>query len=242
MNELDHNNIPVQINFLGPIVELKDINMLLDTTNVNPLIVNQRADLDSFFKDSSWKSETVLKRYVKISGVDYYIPIIPHTDGIHMNINLPIKSARKLFSIGEYTAVVGLCGIVSEMLTMLIWEANKNNVKIREKEISQADEKTLFGRDMESQHQARRIEILHTLGMLDDGTKSSFIKISGIRKRYLHFWDTSKKIDQEADAEVCFKLVFLIFKKTLGLQYTHNSVSYSNPILNYLLNIKGKRN
>jgi hypothetical protein len=240
MSEQENQTITVQLNILGPIVSLGEINKLLDPANAEPLIVHLRSDLDSFFVESSWKSEAVLKRYIKISGADYNIPIVPHTDEIHKNINLPLISARKLFSIGEYTAVIGLCGIVSEMLTMLIWEANKDKFKVKGKEISQADEKTLFGRNMEAQNQSRRIEILHTTGMIDNDTKTELNKVSNIRKRYLHFWDTSKKLNPEADAEECFKAVFVIFKKTLDLKFTQNMVSYSNPILQYLNRMRGK--
>ena len=240
MSEQENQTIPVQLNILGQIVTQGEINKLLDPTNNEPLIIHLRSDLDSFFRESSWKSEAILKRYAKISGADYNIPIVPHTDEIHKNINLPLISARKLFSIGEFTAVIGLCGIVSEMLAMLIWEANKNKVKIKEKEISQDDEESLFGRDMESQYQARRIKILHTLGMIDDETKAGLNKVSEIRKRYLHYWDTSKKLNPESDAEECFKAVFSIFKKTLDLKFTHNSVSFNNSILNYLKRAMGK--
>ncbi|MBW1714025.1 MAG: hypothetical protein JRJ59_12870, partial [Deltaproteobacteria bacterium] len=51
----------------------------------------------------------VLERYVEVSGKKFYIGIFPHTDKLFERVLSPLKSAKRLYCLGEYLASIELC-------------------------------------------------------------------------------------------------------------------------------------
>jgi len=92
-----------------------------------------------------------LERYVEISTADYYIPIFPVTDKMFERLLLPLKSAKRCFSLGEYLATIELCAHVGEMLATLVWQMTQ--VRLNDKALDEKLESLLFGRPFESQGQ-----------------------------------------------------------------------------------------
>ena len=97
-------------------------------------------------------------------------------------------------------ATIALCGIVSEMLSMLVWLVNKNKFKVEGIEISETEEENIFGRQIHKQGQERRVKILKGLHFIDDISKGLFSEIRNVRKRHLHLWGSDTRKEEEDDS------------------------------------------
>jgi hypothetical protein len=227
------SSINVFLNMFGPIISDDQIAKLLSPDNEDKLIDYDKALLDAFFKGYEWRSEKVLKRYTKVGDENFSIIFIPHTNELYTNISSPLRSAKRLFCLEEYVATIGLSGIVSEMLSMLIWNANKEKVNVLSGNINLSQEIALFGKDMQSQGQLRRVEILSCLGFIDKEMKQAFDRIRTVRKNYLHFWDIDIKSTEALDAEKCLRAAFYLYKCILKLRFDQGKVIYDDAILKY---------
>ena len=65
--------------------------------------------------------------------------------------------------VGNYLAVIALCGMVAEMVALLTWEVV--DVQLNGREMSEADEKAIFGRAFEALGQDQRIRVLAAYGL-----------------------------------------------------------------------------
>ena len=73
----------------------------------------------------------------------------------------PLKSAKKNYCLGEYPATIALCGVVGEMLPILLWKIN--DVRLKGQSITEEDEAGLFGKSFEKLNQDQRLKILKTV-------------------------------------------------------------------------------
>ena len=124
----------------------------------------------------------------------------------------PLLHAKGSYIVGNYLGSISLCGMVSEMLAILIFEVAEP--EINGASMTETAQRELFGSSFEKLGQERRVSILHAYGLIDDALKASFDRIRTTRRQYLHFW--SKDYDRlSLDAVACYRdalniVVFLL--------------------------------
>ena len=133
--------------------------------------------------------------------------------------------------LGNNLAVIALCGLVAEMVALLMWklaEAQLNGHKMRE-----SDEKALFGRSFEQLGQERRVEILNRYGIISSEHTHHFGKIRASRRQYLHFWSHGH-VDIEKDAVACFNAAAHLVIDTIGQDIKEGKILLNPKLLQYL--------
>jgi HEPN domain-containing protein len=143
------------------------------------------------------------------------MPIVPHTAKIFERLLKPLKSAKRNYSLGDYLATVSTCGIVGEMLTILIWEIN--DVRLNNKPLSKSMEKVILGHSFEERlSQDRRLKILKAFGLISESQYQELNSIREIRNRYLHSWK-EESLNEKKDAFDTIKYAFRIFREITGI-------------------------
>jgi hypothetical protein len=242
MEHMD-GTIKVQLNFFGPHIDKEDIPHLITLTSQSPSDVNQRmtfqkSSLESFFGlPLIALSAQILERYAEVSSADFHMPIVPHTERIFSNLSKPLKSAKVNYSLGDYLSVIASCGIVGEMLTILIWRIN--DIKINNKLLCEDDEKNLFGYPFERLSQDRKLNVLRTFNQITQKQVNDFHEIRKSRNRYLHSWE-KEIVGEKDDAFEAIKRAFRLFREVtgIGISDTPGKITV-NPLLVKLFKQEG---
>lgn len=221
--------INIQINFFGIFIEGKNIPKILDINYSDTKIDLDRVILGHFFDlPATALSEPILKRYAEATTKELHTPITPHTEEIFKRLLEPLKSAKKNYCLGDYPATIASCGVVGEMLAMLIWKMNE--VKIKNRPLAEKDEEDIFGRSFENLGQERRLKILKVFNFISDKQYKELFEIKEKRKPYLHFWTTDFK-NEQADALTVLKNSFRLFKEITGIGLADAGKIKINPSL-----------
>ncbi len=221
--------IAVQINFFGPFLKKEEIEKTLDANHSDNLIETQR-DLLKWFFDLPFGalSREILERYVEVTTEDSYNPIVPHTPEIFNRLLKPLKLAKKSYCLGDYSSTIALCGVVGEMLAILLWKIN--DVRLKGNLITEEEERGLFGRTFERLYQNERLRILKTFGHISDDQYKIFIAVQESRRPYMHLWSTDLKNEKE-DALETLKKSFQLFKEITGIGLADAGTVKINPLM-----------
>ena len=146
--------------------------------------------------------DAFVKRYKEISAVDYLLPIAPAESNILDKLVWPLRHAKGNYALGNYLGCVALCGMVGEMVAILLWEISK--VTLHGKLLAAAGEEAIFGRAFEKLGQERRTKVLRALELIDADTERAFDSLRGIRRKYLHFFSQTHA-QVAPDAQQAFK-------------------------------------
>src|SRR5262245_15143795 len=226
----DDDRLTVNLNFLGLPVESDYVDRLLDGSD-HSQEHEYRIMLHVLEIPPHHLPRDVLDRYVRVSSQALYIPILPVTDKIFERLLLPLRSAKRCFSLGEYLAAIELCSHVGEMLANLLWLVTP--IKLNGQPINANTEKLLFGRSFEKQGQKQRVNILRGFNVVQDEDFRRFNELRDTRTRYFHLWSggTTKA---EQDAFRSFENVIVLVKTILQIKYDSGKVSISPLLHQYL--------
>jgi hypothetical protein len=224
--------ITARINFFGPFIEEGEIPKILDptlSTETESILKHKRGLLEYFFGLSfTALSQEVLERFIEVTSGDLCLPVAPHTEQIFERLLKPLRSAKRNYCLGDYLASISACGVVGEMLAILIWKMNE--VHLGSQCIDEEHEKGLFGSTFERLGQERRLNVLKTFGFIGDSQYQALFEIKESRRRYLHFWETDLKKEKE-DALMACRKSFQLFRDITGIGIvSHESISV-NPLL-----------
>lgn len=220
--------ITAQINFFGPHIKKEEISKILNSEFSDTMIQVERDMLGWFFElPFSALSKEILDRYVEVTE-NSHMSIVPHTKEIFERLLKPLRSAKRCYCLGDYAATIALCGVVGEMLAILLWKIN--DVRLKGNPIAEQDEIGLFGKSFEKLGQERRLEILKTFGHILETQFNCFRDILGSRRPYLHFWNTGLR-DERADALKVFKISLQLFKEVTGVGLADAGTVKVNPLL-----------
>lgn len=223
------SRITVQINFFGPFIKKEEIGKILNPEISNTIYQYER-DLFEYFFELPFNSlsNEIIERYAEITTEESHCSIVPHTKEILKRLLKPLKSAKKNYCLGDYSATIALCGTVGEMLAILLWKINE--VRLKNNLITERDEKGLFGESFEKLGQDRRLKILKTFSQITENQYQEFIDIKNSRRPYLHLWsaDLSKEKD---DALKVFKNTFKLFKDITGVGLADAGTVKINPLM-----------
>jgi len=228
--------ITVQINYFGPYLTKDDIQKILNPKLSSTVFEHQSDLLNAFFGfPISALSNEVLERYVEATTKDLHTTIVPHTDEILERLLKPLRGAKRNYCLGDYAATIALCGIVGEMLAILLWKIN--DVRLKGMPITEREEEGLFGWTFERLGQEKKIKILETFGHINNSQYDLFKDIKESRRPYLHLWSADFTNERE-DALDVFKKTFILFKDITGIGLADAGTVKVNPLLMKLLKIK----
>jgi hypothetical protein len=136
--------------------------------------------------DVSSKLEDLVLRYKEISKEPDRLLAPPVEEKILAKLVWPLRHAKASYVLGNYLGTIALCGMVSEMVALLLWEISR--VSINGKKMEPEDEKGIFGSTFEKLGQERRVSILSTYNLINSSLVESFDLIRSKRRTYLHFY------------------------------------------------------
>ncbi|TSD02022.1 MAG: Uncharacterized protein Athens071425_176 [Parcubacteria group bacterium Athens0714_25] len=233
-NKKEQNRIEIQLNFFGPFLEDSDLSKILDLKVAGFKEEFDRDLLISFFNlPIEALSREIVGRYIEVTTKETHTAIVPHTERLFERLLKPLRSAKKNYCLGEYSATIALCGTVAEMLALLLWEINE--VRLRGQVIKKNEEKGLFGKNFDDLNHARRLNVLKTFGFISDDQFQKFEQIRKKRNSYLHSW-TVNLSNEKQDALNSFKLIFQLFMEITEIGLADAGTVRVNPKILKLFN------
>jgi len=130
--------------------------------------------------------KNIIKRYREISVEKTRLFAAPHEQRILDKLVWPLRNAKAAYMCGNYLGTIALCGMVAEMVAMLLFEIT--HFHLNNRPMSEKDQISVFGRKFEKLGQDRRVQILSAYGVINKNLEDAFEGIRKIRNRYLHLW------------------------------------------------------
>jgi len=170
---------------------------------------------------------SIIGRYCEINEKDPGIPIAPADNDILLKLIWPLRYAKGSYIVGNYIGTIALCGMVSEMLAILVFE-------ICGKEVS--DEKTqkvISIDDFERYGQKTRVSVLLSNDIITTELKAHYDTIRTIRKKYLHYY--SKEYSKiENDAVKAYEASVILIRNLVCEKIEHDQVIMDEKLIEYL--------
>lgn len=186
--------------------------------------------------ETSSDLESIVERYREISRDTTRLSVAPAEPNILEKLVWPLRHAKSCYMAGNYLGAIALCGMVAEMIAILIFEIS--NISVNGKSLDKQTQEYMFGSSFENLGQDRRVRVLRAMVEgIDDEMKSWFDIIRTKRKKYLHLF--SQDHTQIApDAREVFDSAVKIVVKIIG-QNAKDGVILLNPDLIKYLEQKG---
>jgi hypothetical protein len=184
-----------------------------------------------FAPDADSSVEAFVVRYREITPND--LPIAPHESTILGKLVWPLRHAKGSYALGNYLGCIALCGMVGEMVAILLWDICK--VKLGGPDPATAkDQEDLFGRPFEKLGQERRVRVLRRLSLIEDEAQAVFDRLRHTRNRYLHFLSQPHD-DVASDARRAFADALIVTHLVLGVKgLAGGAVTLRPELMSYL--------
>jgi hypothetical protein len=170
----------------------------------------------------------IQKRYKRLTKHDNVLFLIPIHPVILHKLVWPLKAAKQAFCMGNFLGCIALCGTVTEMATIFLFELAKPQVNGQEMDAK--TQENLLGGSFEKLRQERRVKVLKAYGILNLELAEIANQIRGIRKRYLHI--LSQDFDNiERDAEMSYEYAARFINEIVGLKTINDGVITISPLL-----------
>jgi hypothetical protein len=174
---------------------------------------------------------SLIKRYKRISTEPLRLFAAPAEPRILEKLVWPLRHAKASYIVGNNLAVVALCGMVSEMVAILLWQITEVNINVRP--MTPDNEAELFGSSFEKLGQERRVGVLKAYGVVSPEVEKMFDTIRLIRRKYLHLW--SQDHDQLSDdAVACFHAAIGLVVKVIGQDIKDGVIVLNPQLVKYL--------
>ncbi|MFY9299631.1 MAG: hypothetical protein WAO91_00370 [Candidatus Nitrosotenuis sp.] len=217
------------------------------TASVNPLVFIEADSRFHFGSERQLTPEAVLrylasetfipemdnikKAYEYIAKPVTRLFVVPAEYKILEKIIRPLKNALGSYIIGNPFETIALCGTVSEMIAIFLFEINE--VYVDGKSLPSDEEFSKNLEEFENFGQKERVKRLYKFGLIDNDIKEKFDFIRKKRNQYLH--RLSKTLENAApDAKEVFDATFEIFMKISGLSVNQGKVILNQKIIDYL--------
>lgn len=146
--------------------------------------------------------------YLDLSKAEKQLFVYLLDDLMLSKILWPLKSAKACYCLGQYLACIALCGFISEMLIIVLYDA-KHAMK-------QPNRQNLMSR-FERDGQQKRINKIEKLELVDAHFVQSMKEICEIRRQHLHFI-TNKGATLARDAAKAFEIVSSLIMPVLAVK------------------------
>lgn len=176
-------------------------------------------------------SVSLVERYKRISTEPVRLFAAPAEPRILEKLVWPLRHAKASYVVGNNLAVVALCGMVSEMVAVLLWQLVEANLNGRA--MTTEDETALFGSSFEKLGQERRVRVLASYGIVSPTVVEMFDAIRLIRRKYLHLWSQDHDRLPE-DAVACFHAGIGLVVAAIGQDIKDGAVVLNPKLVKYL--------
>lgn len=171
------------------------------------------------------------QRYREIAALNDPIPVAPAEPTILEKLVWPLRHAKGSYALGSYYPCIALCGMVGEMVALLLWTIS--NVTLQNHPLDEAGERALFGSTFERLGQERRTQVLLSFRKIDPETKAAFDTLRELRRRYLHF--LSQPHEQLAtDARTAYEHALRVVAVVLGVTFEAGGIALRPDLMAYL--------
>jgi hypothetical protein len=176
-------------------------------------------------------SASLVERYKQISTEPVRLFAAPAEPRILEKLVWPLRHAKASYIVGNNLAVVALCGMVSEMVAVLLWQLTEAN--LNGQPMTSEDEAALFGSSFEKLGQERRVRVLQAYGVISPNVVEMFDTIRLTRRKYLHLWsqDHDRLPD---DAVACFHAAIGLVVTAIGQDIKDGAVVLNPRLVKYL--------
>jgi hypothetical protein len=171
------------------------------------------------------------QRYREIAALNDPIPVAPAESTILEKLVWPLRHAKGSYALGSYLSCIALCGMVGEMVALLLWEIS--NVTLQNNPLDEAAERALLGSSFERLGQERRTQVLLSFGRINAETKVAFDSLREIRRRYLHFLSQAHE-QLAADARTAYEQALSVVSVVLGVAFKEEGIALRPDLMAYL--------
>jgi hypothetical protein len=175
--------------------------------------------------------ESLVARYKEISTEPVKLIATPVDARLDDKLIGPLRTAKASYMLGSYVATIALCGVVSEMLALLLWEMC--TVTVNGAGMTPETEKALFGSSFERLGQERRIGVLKAYGLIANETAADLELVRDRRRKYLHLW-SHDHADSPADAVRCFHAAVRATASVVGQEIDNGKILLTPQMQAYL--------
>ncbi len=225
LSDQERQSIIVKMNFPAPPMSKSEMDKILKGEANTDIEKHWVTWFEHFFGlPQSSLTKNLLGRFRKVNTKKTFMNVVPAIQ----KLLKPLEDSCRAYCFGLFSASIALSGVVAESLQILLWQMHA--VRIKEKEITEEQEKALLGRRFERLDQSRRIEVLETFGWINEGQKKRFCHIRDARNRYLHSWEEDFS-REEQEALLCYQYAFSLFKEITGVALHDAGSIKANPLL-----------
>jgi hypothetical protein len=175
--------------------------------------------------------DSLVARFKEISKEEPRLFAAPVEQRILDKLVWPLRHAKAGYMVGNYLGTIALCGMVAEMVAMLLFEIS--TINLNNKPMTEHDQISVFGSKFEKLGQDRRVQILNAYGVINDDLKKAFDSIRITRKKYLHLWSQDHE-QLPADAIEAFNSAILIAVTAIGQNVQDGKLVLNPSLVKYL--------
>ena len=172
----------------------------------------------------------LVERYRKISAKEEKLRVVPAEPGILEKLVWPLRNAKASYVLGNNLAVVALCGVVAEMVSVLLLRLAKTELK--GKALEEPDGAT-FEECVETLRQADREKILGSHGIVSEEVIQMFRTIRTRRRGYLHRWSQDHACLAK-DAEECYGAATGLVVVAIGQDFSDGKFMLNPKLAEFL--------
>lgn len=160
--------------------------------------------------------QDVVVRYKEISTDELDLIAVPAQRRVLEKVVWPLKSAKVCYCLGNYLACVAMCGLVGEMVAILVLEAKR----------TQRGEPAWPERDdFEKMGQRERIAKLSSLAIISKRLARNLKELQGIRRGYLHKLSFSHA-QLTGDARKAYRSAFHVVQEVVGVKPSKQTAAF----------------
>ena len=175
-------------------------------------------------------AQSLVERYKRISTGPRLFAA-PAEPKILEKLVWPLHHAKASYIVGNNLSVVALCGMVAEMVAVLLWQLAEP--ELNGQAMAEEAENALLGRPFEKLGQDRRVRILKAYGIIASDVARDFDTIRLTRRQYLHFWSHDHGRLPE-DAVRCFHAAIRLVIKAIGQDFSDGKLMLNPALVKYL--------
>ncbi|MDA2916421.1 hypothetical protein MYX64_06225 [Nitrospinae bacterium AH_259_B05_G02_I21] len=177
---------------------------------------------------------SLVSRYQEISIEEQPLNVTPIEPWILEKLVWPLRHAKGSYILGNYLGTIALCGIVAEMVAMLLFDISKP--AISGKPMDKQKQEELFGYTFENLGQYRRVGVLQGLGLIDSDLKDSFEFVRITRTKYLHH-SSKDHTTLPGDAVAVFIKTVSLVVGVMGQDIKDGKLILGNKFIQHLRNL-----
>lgn len=175
--------------------------------------------------------ESMISRYKEISIEKPRLFAAPNEQRILDKLVWPLRHAKAAYMCGNFLGTIALCGMVAEMVAMLLFEIA--NINLNNRPMSEKDQAAVFGSKFEKLSQERRVQVLSAYGVINDNVDEGFKVIRTTRRQYLHLWSQDHE-KLPTDAIKCFQAAVILVVSAIGQDIKDGKLLLNPSIVKYL--------